>query len=282
MENSKKTLQKVVGIIFIAAIAAFLLFAVNQLQLNDKSKIIIKDNNEVVDSFSAKFKDTYSSFENIKTLKLDTELRKTLEDKIAETNTQIDDTKALLKEGINSPSSNNYKFAISRLDPSYKDILKETSSLLDLKVCFKTKYEAFTAQLSTINATQDNIASAQSLADSKVFLTEIREAYSTLANNIEDIPTCLDSTELFSDLKTNLQDIVTQDKKSIETYQTGYLDPLITIYTSEDTGKINEFIEANPDVTLQLKMPNLFDDSVDLSIVDKVIESEVDFLKAKI
>ncbi|MFS8131349.1 MAG: hypothetical protein ACMG57_05225 [Candidatus Dojkabacteria bacterium] len=280
MERNKKTLQIITGIIFILVLVGLFIYVANQLQLNKDSKVIIDSNNSILGNFTNQFKDSAKVFQNVDSIKIDTTKQKELTDLLASYPAQIENSKNQLKPGINSPSSNNYKLAISKLD-SISDSVNNLKSILDIKLCINSKFGDYAKVLGTITDLQDQVARSNSFSDSKTVVTNLKTAYLDLVSKSLELDKCI-TMDKFSDLKKSISDGQAEDKASVDNYQTTYLDPLIALYTSEDSAKISEFIDANSAVSVKLKLPSLFDNSTDLSITDKVIEEEVIALVSRI
>jgi len=271
--KNKRTLQIIVSVVFVLGVLGFISYAINQLQLNKDSKAIIDSNNAILDSFSNQFQESLKGFENIDSLKLETTKQTELTNLANSYASQIENSKNQLKPGINSPSDNNYRLAVSKLD-SYNTKTKNLKDLLDTKVCFKVKYTAYSATLTSITDTQDAVARANSFEDSKTALNKLKTDYQDLIVKAKELEDCF-ALESLSDLRKTIADNEVLDKTSIKDYQSKYLDPLIELYVGEDYSKIGAFIDANSSVTVKLKLPALFDNTTELSITDKVIEDQI-------
>ncbi|MEO6729469.1 MAG: hypothetical protein ABIM99_06125 [Candidatus Dojkabacteria bacterium] len=271
---NKRTLQFIIGIVFVLALLGFISYAVNQLQLNKDSKIIIDSNNMVIDSFSKQFEDSSKVFKGIDSLKLEEAKQKELNTLADGYASQIENSKNQLKPGINSPSNNNFKLAASKLD-GYKERSKELKDILENKVCIKTNFGEYLTTISLISSIQEEVARSSSFESSKTALTNLRSSYQTLIAKAKLVEECF-KLESLKDLKQNILDSETADSESIAAYQTNYLDPLMALYVGEDYTKIGAFIDANSAVTVKLKLPSLFENSFELSIVDKILEDQID------
>lgn len=280
MEQHKKTIQIITTMVFILGIISFLLYAFNQMQLNKVSKIIIDENNQILVKVIDEYKNSVKSLEKIDSLKFEevkkTELTKSLDDY----NPIIDQTKNLLKPGVNFPSQNNYKLAVTKLE-TLKGISTELKKILDIKFCFKKNYGEYSKVLTSISEIQDQVSKANSYGESRTLFEKLKAAYTDLNIKSLEVEKCLNTPE-FEDLKKNIIESVSADKESVENYQKNYLDPIMALYVEEDGTKIGEFIDKNSTVSVSLKLPSLFNNSTELSIVDEVIEDEVKSQVAKI
>lgn len=273
---NKKFLQITFGIIFILAFLGIIFYSINQIRLNAISKTIIDKNNALMDSFNSETKDSFKNFAGLDSLKIDLEKQNTLIEITENFPSKVLKTKSQLEVGVNSPSNNNFSLAVAKLD-NYQKSLDKLNEILKVKLCIRDKYNAYSEKLNGIYTLQDEISRATSFAQSKEKVTSLKTAYDDLALSAEDLPGCITLDKL-TELKDSISKSITDDKLSIEAYKTNYIDPLIALYTSEDTAKISEFIDANANVSVKLTLPNLFDNSLELSIADKIIEDQVSVL----
>lgn len=280
MEQHKKTIQVVISILFITGVIAFVFYAFNQGQLNKESKVIIDQNNQVLIKLTDEYKNSVKPFEKLDFLKLEEAKKVELTKIVDDYNPIIDQTRNLLKPGVNFPSQNNYNLAIIKLE-TIKNVSTELKGILEIKFCFKNKYGEYSKVLKSIADLQDQISKANSYSESKTLLEKLKSAYTDLVTKSLEIEKCLNTPE-FQDLKNSILESTEADKISIENYQKNYLDPIMALYVAEDTSKIGEFIDKNAAVSVALKLPSLFSNSTELSIVDEVIEDEVKSQIAKI
>lgn len=280
MEKNKRPLQFIFGILFVLGIIAFGLYVVGQLQLNKDSKVIIDSNNGKIDSYSNEFKESVKAFENLDSIKLETEVQTSLLEKLSGHEVQIENLKNQLKPGVNSPSSNNYKLALSKLD-SYKKSSQDLKEILNTKICIKNNYGEYLVSLNKIAEAQDLVSRATSLEGSKTSITSLESAYLDLTIKAEEVKKCFELEEL-ADLKKSIIEAIDKDKLTIELYKTTYLDPLMALYLTEDYTKIGEFIDLNATLSVKLELPSLFDNSLELSIADKIIEEMVSSITSRI
>lgn len=279
MEKSKSKLQFIFAFIFILITLGFGFYAYNQLQLNSDSKKIIDSNNNLMSGFSDSVEASLEPFKNIDSLNFENSKKDELITVLNGFPPQTESIKNQLKPGVNYPSNNNFNLINSKLE-TLSNVSNNLSIILDIKLCFKEKYGAYSSTLNSIASVQDEIATAGSFMESKDALEKLKLEYGKLFTHGSEVEQCLD--EEFKDLKTSIAQSNNSDKESIDKYQTEYLDPIIAIYASNDTAKIGEFIDQNSAVSVVLKLPALFDNSTELSIADKVLEDKIDSQIARI